>query len=143
MTARRQQSVVAGISLVYDLAIGLALLVATDRFASLFGVTVPEPRLFVTLTGVCLVCIGLGYLQPLRDPARHRAYLWVFGPLLKGAGAAIFIHDYLTNGAPASYLLFAASDGTLAVATLAVLLAPPGEQIEERNAGGDHRQTEE
>lgn len=122
MTVQRQQSVVSGISLVYDLTVGLALLVATDRFASLFGVVVPEPRLFVTLTGIFLVCVGLGYLQPMRDPARHRAYLWIFGPLLKGAGAAVFLWDYLHNGSPASYLLFAATDGTLGLATLWVLL---------------------
>ena len=122
MTAERAQSVVAGISLVYDLAIGLALLAATDRFASLFGVAVPEPRIFVTLTGIFLVCVGLGYAQPMRDPQRHRAYLWIFGPLLKGAGAIVFIWEHLANHAPASYLLFASTDGALALATLAVLL---------------------
>jgi hypothetical protein len=122
VTARRAQSVVAGISLVYDLAVGLALLAATDRVASLFGVVVPEPRLFVTLTGLFLVCVGLGYAQPMRDPGRHRAYLWIFGSLLKGAGAVVFIWEHLVNGAPTSYLLFAASDGTLAIATFVVLL---------------------
>lgn len=118
MTARRLQSVVAGVSLVYDLTIGLVLLAATDWFASLFGVVVPEPRLFVTLTGLFLVCVGLGYAQPMRDPERHRAYLWIFGPGLKGAGAAVFVWERLVNGAPASYLLFAATDGALAIATL-------------------------
>ena len=122
MTIQRRLSIVAGISLGYDLAIGLALLVATDRFASFFGVVVPEPRLFVTLTGVFLVCVGLGYLQPLRDPARHRAYLWIFGPLLKGAGAAVFVWEYLYGGSPASYLLFAASDAALGLVTLMVLV---------------------
>ena len=122
MTARRAQSVVAGISLVYDLGIGLALLAATDRFASLFGVAVPEPRTFVTLTGVVLVCVGLGYAQPMRDPQHHRAYLWIFGPLLKGAGAIVFIWEHLANQAPASYLLFASTDAALAIATLAALL---------------------
>ena len=122
MNARRAQSVVAGISLVYDLAIGLALLAAADRVASLFGVVVPEPRLFVTLTGLFLVCVGLGYTQPMREPERHRAYLWIFGPLLKGAGAMVFLWEHLVNHAPASYLLFASADAALAIATLAALL---------------------
>lgn len=122
MSAARQQSVVAGISCVYDLAIGLALLVATDRFAALFGVPVPEPRTFVTISGILLVCVGLGYLAPMRNPSQHRAYLWVFGPLLKGAGALIFVLEHVLYGAPASYLVFAATDGALALATLAVLL---------------------
>jgi len=121
VNARRAQSVVAGISLVYDLAIGLALLAATDRFASLFGVVVPEPRLFVTLTGLFLVCVGLGYAQPMRNPEHHRAYLWIFGPLLKGAGAVVFIAYYAGGDSPSSYLLFAATDGTLALATAGAL----------------------
>ena len=122
MNSVRQLSVVAGISFVYDLAIGLALLVATDTFASLFGVPVPEPRLFVTICGVLLVCVGLGYLQPMRDPDRHRAYLWIFGPVLKGLGASVFVHAHFWDGGPASYLLFAATDGTLALITLVLLL---------------------
>jgi len=117
VTARRRLSVIAGISLGYDLTIGLALLAMADRFASLFGVAVPEPRLFVTLTGLCLVCIGLGYLQPMRDPERYRGYLWIFGPALKGAGAIVFIWYFAYGRAPASYLLFAATDGALAVVT--------------------------
>jgi hypothetical protein len=118
----RQLSVVAGISLVYDLAIGLALLVAADSFAALFGVPVPEPRLFVTICGVLLVCVALGYLQPMREPARHRTYMWIFGPGLKGAGASVFLYEHFVNGGPTSYLLFAATDGLLALATLVVLL---------------------
>lgn len=122
MSTSRQLSVVAGVSFAYDLVIGLALLVATDRFAALFGVPIPEPRLFVTICGLLLVCVGLGYLQPMRDPARHRAYLWIFGPLLKGLGAVVFICEHVWNGGPQSYLLFAATDGTLALVTLALLL---------------------
>jgi hypothetical protein len=122
VSSSRQLSVVAGISFAYDLAIGLALLLATDRFAALFGVPVPEPRLFVTICGLLLVCVGLGYLQPMRDPERHRAYLWIFGPVLKGLGSYVFVCEHFWNGGPQSYLLFAATDGTLALVTLAVLL---------------------
>ena len=121
MSSRRALSVVAGVSLVYDLAIGVALLVATDSFASCFHVVLPSPILFVKLDAIFLICVGLGYLQPLRDPDTHRAYLWVFGPVLKGAGAVAFLADHYLNGSPASFLLFAASDGTLALLTLAAL----------------------
>jgi hypothetical protein len=41
---------------------------------------------------------------------------------LKSAGALAFLLDYTLRGSPASFLLFAASDGTLAVLTLAALL---------------------
>ena len=43
------------------------------------------------------------------------------GPFLKGAGAAAFLLDYFLRGSPSSFLLFAASDGTLALITLYAL----------------------
>lgn len=115
-------SVVAGISLVYDLTAGVVLLAATDRIASWFGVPVPDPVLFAKLNGLFLIAVGLGYLQPLFRPDAHRAYMLLFGVLLKGGGAAVFLADHYLNGSPASFLLFAVSDGTLAAATLAALL---------------------
>lgn len=123
MTARRKQSVVAGISLVYDLVLGLALLLAADRFASLFGVMVPEPRIFVTLCGLFLIGIAAGYTQPIKAPDQHRAYLWIFGPGLKWAGALAFVWAHLVNGAPASFMLFAFTDGALGLATLWALVS--------------------
>jgi hypothetical protein len=122
VASARPLSVVAGVSLIYDLATGIALLVATDRVAAWFGVPVPHPVLFVKLNAVFLMAVGLGYLQPLRHPDAHRAYLWVFGVLLKGGGAATFLADHYLNGSPGAFLVFAASDGALALATLGALL---------------------
>lgn len=122
MTARRLLSVVAGVSLVYDLATGVALFVATGSVAAWFGAELPHPILFVKLNALFLMAVGLGYLQPLRHPDAYRAYLWVFGPLLKGAGALTFVVDHYVNGSPSSFLLFAGSDGLLAAVTLAALL---------------------
>jgi hypothetical protein len=119
---RRLLSVVAGISLVYDLVTGLALLLSTDSIASWFGARVPDPVLFAKLNGLFLIAVGLGYLQPLRDPDAHRAYLWIFGPFLKGAGAVAFVVDHYANGSPPSFLLFAVTDGGLALVTLVALL---------------------
>lgn len=111
-------SVVARISLFYDLAVGIVMLAATDVLASVFGVPPPTPILFAKLLGIFLICVGLGYIAPMRDPRAHRAYLWIFGPVLKGAGAIAFTADYLINGSPRAFLLFAASDATLAALTL-------------------------
>lgn len=116
---------VAGISLAYDLSVGLVLLVAPGALATWFGARLPDPILFVRLNAVFLIAVGLGYLQPLRNPDAHRAYLWIFGVLLKLAGSAIFIAEYSSGNAPASFLLFAASDGLLGLATLAALLRRP------------------
>lgn len=122
MSPTRYLSVVAGISLMYDVAIGIVMLAATGIFATVFNVALPSPILFAKLLGIFLICVGLGYAAPWRDPVTHRAYLWIFGPMLKGAGAAAFIADYFINAAPPAFLLFAASDGTLALLTLWGLL---------------------
>ena len=122
MTPRRLLSVVAGISLGYDLAIGILLLAATDSVAAWFGTPVPSPIIFVKLNALFLIAVGLGYWAPMRDPGAHRPYLWIFGPVLKGAGAMAFLVDRFANGSPPAFLIFAATDGTLAVATLVALL---------------------
>jgi len=125
-------SVVAGISGIYDLSVGIVMLAATGTLATIFHVPVPSPILFAKLLGIFLICVGLGYAAPWRDPATHRGYLWVFGPGLKGAGAIAFIVDYFVNNSPASFLLFAASDGALAVLTLWGLLRLAGESSARR-----------
>ena len=111
-------SAVAGISFFYDLIVGIVMLAATGTLATVFHVALPSPILFAKLLGIFLICVGLGYAAPWRDPATHRMYLWIFGVLLKGGGAIAFVTDYFVNASPASFLLFAASDGTLALLTL-------------------------
>jgi len=114
---------IAALSGVYDLAVGLFLLLAADRLATLFGVPPAQPPIFSDLNGLFLVCVGVGYYWPYRDPVAARWYLWVMGPLLKGAGAAAFLIDYLVRHSPASFLLFAGADGTLALLTWLALLS--------------------
>jgi hypothetical protein len=112
---------VAAVSGVYDALVGLFLLVAADRFAALFGVAPAQPPIFSDLNAIFLLAVGIGYYWPYRDPVGARWYLWVMGPGLKGAGAVAFLADYLIRHSPASFLLFAASDGILALITFAAL----------------------
>jgi hypothetical protein len=115
-------SLVAGISGLYDFVVGAFLLVAPGTLASWFGVPPASPPIFSTLNALFLIAVGIGYYFPWRDPYNHRGYLWVMGPLLKGAGALAFLLDYAGGGSPVSFLLFAASDGVLALLTLWALL---------------------
>lgn len=112
---------IAAVSGVYDAAVGLFLLFAAERFASLFGVAPAQPPIFSDLNALFLLAVGAGYYWPYRDPVGARWYLWVMGPGLKGAGAIAFLADYFVRHSPASFLLFAASDGILALLTLAAL----------------------
>jgi hypothetical protein len=122
-TGGRALSTIAAISGLYDVIVGALLFFGRTLMATWFGVPLPVPPIHADLNAIFVTSVGIGYWWPYRDPVRHRGYLWVMGPGLKGAGAAAFILDYLLRDAPASFLLFAACDGTLAVATLAGLLA--------------------
>ena len=113
---------VAAISGLYDFIVGAVLLLASDTLASVFSVPPASPPIFSDLNGLFLVSIGIGYYLPWREPDRYRGYMWVMGPLLKGGGALTFLLDYFYRGSPSSFLLFAASDGSLALLTLYALL---------------------
>jgi hypothetical protein len=112
---------IAAISGLYDGVVGALLLCAPAWLAHTFGVPPASPRIFSDLNSLFLLAVAAGYYLPWRDPSRYRAYLWVMGPFLKGAGALAFVLDHYLRGSPASFLLFAASDGTLALVTLYAL----------------------
>lgn len=124
---------VALVSGLYDVVVGALLLLAAPRLAGLFGSRPIDPAIFGDTNGLFLVCVGLGYALPWRDPHRWRAYLWLMGPLLKFGGALLFVRDYWLRGSPESFLLFAFTDGTLAAWTLWALLREPA--APDRRAG--------
>jgi hypothetical protein len=118
-------SAIAAFSGLYDFLVGAFLLFASGQMVTLFGLTPANPRIFSDLNAIFLMAVGAGYALPWRDPERYRGYLWVMGPMLKGAGAAAFLLDYFLRASPKSFLLFAASDGVLAIVTLVGLLTNP------------------
>jgi hypothetical protein len=118
--------IVAAVSGIYDLLVGVMMLAGRPLLVQVFGVPPPVPPIHADLNGIFLLAVAAGYLIPYRDPesAAGRTYMWVMGPLLKGAGAMAFVLDYALRNSPSSFLLFAVSDGTLAAATLWVLTRP-------------------
>jgi hypothetical protein len=115
---------VAAVSGIYDAMVGVTMIAGRPLFASLFSVPLPVPPIHADLNGIFLLSVAAGYAITYREPASSggRLYLWVMGPLLKGAGALAFVLDYLLRGSPASFLIFALSDGTLALLSLWALV---------------------
>jgi hypothetical protein len=110
------------ISGVYDLALALPMLLAPEATAHLFGAPPPVPVLNAQLNGVFTLTLAVGYFWAVRAPSERSGYFWAAGVLAKLLGAALFVADHFLRGSPTSFLLFAASDGTLGVVTLALLL---------------------
>jgi len=115
----------AVVSGIYDLLLALPMLIAPGATAALFGAPAPVPVLNAQLNGVFTLTLAAGYFWAARAPAERRGYLWVAGVLAKALGALLFVLDHLLRGSPASFLLFALSDGGLALLTLALLLRRP------------------
>ena len=115
--------IVAAVSGVYDALVGVVMLAGRPLLSQVFGVPLPVPPIHADLNGLFLLAVAAGYAIPYRDPRSSggRVYLWVMGPGLKGAGAALFLLDHFARQSPASFLLFAASDGALALLTFWVL----------------------
>ena len=121
MNPRRTIAAVSGI---YDALVGVTMLVGRPLLSRLFAVPLPQPPIHADLNGLFLLAVASGYLISYREPdsSAGRAYLWTMGPLLKGAGALTFVIDYYVRHSPPAFLLFAVSDGTLAVLTLWALV---------------------
>ena len=117
MSRRRTVAAVSGI---YDALAGVAMLAGRPLIAQLLADPSPTQAIYADLNGVFLLAVAAGYLIPYREPDSRggRAYLWAMGPLLKGGGALVFVLDYWTRHSPPAFLLVAAGDGVLALATL-------------------------
>ena len=116
--ALRTLALVSG---VYDLALAVPMLLVAPQLAAAMGAPPPVPLINAQLNGVFTLTLAAGYFWAARDVEARRGYLWVAGVLAKGLGAALFVLDHFQHGSPASFLLFAVTDGSLAVLT-AILL---------------------
>jgi len=124
-TRRGGLRTLAIVSGMYDLALGLPMLLLPTLCARLFGAPPPEPVVNAQLNGVFALALGVGYFWAAGDAEARRGYFWAAGVVAKGLGALLFLFDHLLRGSPASFLLFLITDGTLALLTLALLLRRP------------------
>ena len=107
---------------IYDLALSIPMLLAPEFTARLFGAPPPVPVLNAQLNGLFTLTLALGYFWCAQDVDARRGYLWVAGVFVKIVGAALFIGDHFLRGSPTSFLLFAATDGSIGLVTLYALM---------------------
>jgi len=117
--ALRTLALVSG---VYDLLLAVPMLLIAPRVAAMMGAPPPVPLINAQLNGVFTLSLAAGYFWAARDVEGRRGYLWVAGVLAKALGAALFVLDHFQNASPATFLLFAVTDGSLAVLTALFLL---------------------
>jgi len=106
----------------YDLILSLPMLLVPEMTARLFGAPSPVPVVNAQLNGLFTLTLALGYFWCAQAVEERRGYLWVAGVFVKITGAALFIGDHFLRGSPPSFLLFAATDGSIGAITLWALL---------------------
>ena len=67
------------VSGVYDLLLGLPMLLAAPLVAQLFGAPEPVPVVNAWLNGVFALALAGGYFWAARDAEARRGYLWAAG----------------------------------------------------------------
>lgn len=123
----------------YDLLLGLSMLTAASELARLFGAPPPVPLVNAWLNGVFTLTLAGGYFWAARDVALRQGYLWWAGVFAKALGALVFVFDHFVNASPAAFLLFALTDGTLALVTLALLVRQASSTRSPRRDGAARR----
>lgn len=111
----------AVVSGIYDGLIAVPMLFFPLAVANAFGAPAPSPVLNAQLNGLFTLVLGISYFWAARDIGARVGVLWFSGVLAKGLGATLFVLDHFLRGSPSSFLLFAATDGGLALLTLLLL----------------------
>ena len=106
---------------VYDLGLSVPMLLAPEWTARLFGAPAPVPVVNAQLNGVFTLTLALGCFWCAQDVDARRGYLWLAGVFVKFLGAVLFIGDHFARGSPLSFLLFAATDGSIGILTVLAL----------------------
>lgn len=114
------------VSAAYDFALGIPLLLAPAAVAGMMGAGPVQPVINAQLNGLFTFALGLGYLWAAADVEARRGYMWIAGVFAKAAGSLLFLYDHFARDSPDSFLLFAVTDGTLALVTLAFLMRRRG-----------------
>ena len=112
----------AYVSAAYDFALGVPLLAAPSAMAEMMGAGPVQPVINGQLNGLFTFVLGVGYLWAAADIGARRGYMWIAGVLAKAMGSALFVYDHFARDSPDAFLVFAMTDGTLALATLVLLL---------------------
>jgi hypothetical protein len=84
------------VAAVYDIALGLAFMVAGEQVLDAIGMNLPPHVAYIQLAAVFVTVQGISYLFPWQDPLANRGLVWV-GVFYK-AGYASLAAWYLAQG---------------------------------------------
>jgi hypothetical protein len=97
-----------------DVAFGIGILAAQEQLAPVFGITLPQPRVYLDLNGLLLIGLGLIYFLVFANPRRF-APVAVVATLLRFAGMALFTVGLFSGRAEPFFSNIAKTDAAFAL----------------------------
>lgn len=110
------------VAAVFNLALGLPLLVVPEVMASVLGLAVPTDPLFHRLSGLLVLCFGGVYWFLGQDSARYRPLVWL-GVAGKGGVVVLLTQAWLAGSVPLLAYALALGDLAFGVGFLMFLLS--------------------
>ena len=93
----RTLRVLCGFTAVYDLALGITLIVFLKPVGTLLRIDPPTYPDNAQLNGTFLIAVGIGYVIVMRRMEETLWYLWVMGVFLHLLGAAILFSLFCSH----------------------------------------------
>ena len=119
MSGWRLFFMVAGI---FNLAVGLPLLIAPAETQASLGVAVPDDLMFHRFTGLLVVCFGAVYFFVAQDLMRYRPLVWL-GVVGKAGVVVVFTEAWMAGRVPFQAYVLALGDALFVVGFLIFLTA--------------------
>lgn len=100
-----------GAAAAFNFAAGLPFFLMPGAMLASLGQPVPSDLLFHNVTGLLVVCFGIGYAFVAHEPERNRTIVWI-GTIGKAGVVLLFTRAWLAGTLP--FAAFAISLGDLA-----------------------------
>ncbi|MFQ5980407.1 MAG: hypothetical protein ACE5OZ_19905 [Candidatus Heimdallarchaeota archaeon] len=106
---------------IYDILLGISLLLFIDLLAELLDAAKPEPRIFAQLVGLFLIAMGYFLLYAAQNP-RRLAFVGAASALIRLLYALLVIMAWITQDIETIYLITALTDVITGLMLLGALL---------------------
>jgi hypothetical protein len=116
------------VAAVYDMALGLAFLVAGEQILQAIGMALPPHIAYIHLAAIFIVVQGLSYLLPWRDALSNLGVVWV-GVAYKGSYAALVAWYLVAGTLPSTFFVpWAVIDAGFMIGFLWFVLGSAGQR---------------
>ena len=106
---------------IYDLVLGITLLIFSDFFVEFLNVTKPDNMIFTQINGLFLIAVGYFLIYSIQN-VRKLAFIGFGSAFIRFSFAGLALITWITQEIELVYLLVGITDGLTAIILLIPLL---------------------